>query len=441
MSKVTTIAGEELKQEAISFSALLSDEEMSELCKKYGAEDERERKLWVRPFFWLMVFSAGESGRRGALLNLIGFFIGAMSILYPEKLIRSLSKSAVSQKMQNVSWYLFRGVYNHLLQKYEQILAKEQKQYLGEFKDAFAVDGSVIKLCKKMSEIFESLYKEQSSLKLNTKFSLKTGAVSKLQVSSGKRHDSQFPFVTQASNMLYLVDLGFWSFSLLEKIINAGSFFVMRLKSSCDPLIIKVNQSAYRPLVGKRLSEISDFLSQMAAEGAAIDLTVQLSSAKKPRFTQDIRLVGLFHQKQWRFYITNIVLETFTPLLIFQLYSQRWQVEIFFNIIKNVLSLENIISVNKNGIMIEIYSALIFHLFTLIVIALAAQKSQRSIHEFSFERAFKLIRGFLLTQFQRFLRPSLTAVDEIFPILVEMIARMGLAQKPHDDFTFQSQFT
>ena len=192
--------------------------------------------------------------------------------------------------------------------------------------------------------------------------------------------------------------------------------------------------------VGKRLSELSDFLTGIAQQGGCIDLTVQLSSAKKPRFTKDIRLVGLFHEDQWRFYVTNIFLDTFTPQLIFQLYSQRWQIEIFFNIIKNLLSLEHIISNTQNGILIEIYSALIFHLFTLILIALAAKKTQRTIHEFSFERSFKVIQGFLFVHFPRFLQPSLTAVDQIFHFLIDVVIGLGFAQKPHDDFTFQSLF-
>jgi hypothetical protein len=291
-----------------------------------------------------------------------------------------------------------------------------------------------------MGELFQSLYKGQASLKLNTKFSLKTGAVNEVEVSSGKRHDSQFAFVTQAANLLYLVDLGFWSFKLLQKIIDAGTFFVLRLKRSCDPLIVKITQPAYAHLVGKRLSEIGDFLSEMSQLERSIDLTVQLSTAKKARFTQDIRLVGLFHEAQWRFYVTNIFLTTFTPSLIFHLYAQRWQIEIFFNLIKNLLSLENIISTTQNGIMIEIYSALIFHLFTLILIALAARQTQRTLHEFSFERSFKVVQGFLLVHFQRFLQRSLTAIDEIFHLLVNIVARMGLAQKPHDDFSFQSLF-
>ena len=77
--------------------------------------------------------------------------------------------------------------------------------------------------------------------------------------------------------------------------------------------------------------------------------------------------------------------------------------------------------------MIEIYSALILYLLTRIVIALAARKTDRSIHEFSFERAYKLIRGFMLTHFHHFLQPSLQAVERLFQQLVDIVATMGLA--------------
>ena len=75
--------------------------------------------------------------------------------------------------------------------------------------------------------------------------------------------------------------------------------------------------------------------------------------------------------------------------------------------------------------MIEIYSLLIFYLLTRIVIAPAAQKIGRSIHEFSFERSHKLIRGFMLSHFHLFLQASLQAVDRIFQRLVDIVAAMG----------------
>ena len=204
----------------------------------------------------------------------------------------------------------------------------------------------------------------------------------------------------------------------------------MRLKGNCDPLIVKVASAELQHLVGLRLSEIGTFLDTCVTTGS-LDLTVQLSKAQNPTFKDDVRLVGLWHDEQWRFYVTNIFDVRFTPQLIYELYAQRWQIEIFFNLIKNVLTLENIISRNKNGIMIEIYSALIFYLLTRIVIAHAATQTGRSIHAFSFECAHKLIRGFLLSHFHKFLLPSLQAVDAFFQRLVDIVANMALARTNH----------
>ena len=77
--------------------------------------------------------------------------------------------------------------------------------------------------------------------------------------------------------------------------------------------------------------------------------------------------------------------------------------------------------------LIKNYSALIFYQLTRIVTALATQKSDRSRHEFSFERGQKLIRGFLQFHLDRFLWPSLQREDLIFQPYIEVIVVMGLA--------------
>jgi len=64
--------------------------------------------------------------------------------------------------------------------------------------------------------------------------------------------------------------------------------------------------------------------------------------------------------------------------------------------------------------MIEIDFVLIFYLLTRIMIALAAQELDRTKHQFSFERGQKLTRGLLWSHLDRFLPPSLPAVDRIF---------------------------
>ena len=235
-----------------------------------------------------MILSAVEPSARGSLLQLIGFFLGII-VIFPSlqaKVGGKLSKTAVSNRLKDVTWYLFRGVYNHLLARYRHILGATDLQFLGQFKEAFAVDGSVVELCKQLEKLFKSVHKNKASLKLNVKYSLQLEVLTKLQVSSGKRHDSRFSFVTQEAGRLYLVDLGFWSFKLMQKIMDAGSFFVMRLKRSCDPLIVKVSDPQFQHWVGQRLSDITVWL-QAQTDLTEIDLIVQLSSAKKPRFKED----------------------------------------------------------------------------------------------------------------------------------------------------------
>jgi hypothetical protein len=89
--------------------------------------------------------------------------------------------------------------------------------------------------------------------------------------------------------------------------------------------------------------------------------------------------------------------------------------------------------------MIEIYSALIFYLLTRIIIALAAKKIGRSIHEFSFERSHKLIRGFLLSHFHLFLKESLQSVEAVFQRLIDIIASMGLSQRVTETVKLNAQ--
>ena len=410
----------DLNEQFRAFTEVLSDEKLKELAEKHKVEDKRERKLPIKVFFWLMVLSASQAGPRGCLSKLVPFFVATFSCIFPADQAVELSKMAVSKKSNGVKWMFFRGVYNELLGRYSAILDQKDKGFLSKFKEGFIVDGSIIRINKMLEKEFKSVHKGQAALKLNIKFSIDRLVATKLQVTEGKRHDSRFNFVTNASNVLYLFDLGYWSFTLFEKIMSAGSFFVSRLKSSCNPLIVAVSKPEWSHLVGKRLSEIKEPLKDMKE----LDVTVQLSSAKKPKFNRDLRLVGLLHEGEWRFYVTNIFDVSFTPQAIYELYSKRWMVEIFFNDIKRILKLEHIFSKNKNGIMVEIYSALIFYLLVRILIALAAKKSGRKITDFSFKKCVETVDAFLTTHLPKLIRWRQVGLVRFFQKIVNAFTRI-----------------
>jgi len=246
-----------------------------------------------------------------------------------------------------------------------------------------------------------------------------------VQVTESKRHDSRFYGITNEPNILYLFDLAYFSFYRFKKIIEAGSFFVSRLKSCCDPLIVAVEQNQWKHLIGKKLSEVIPLLNP----DIPLDATVKLSNAKQSKLNHELRLVGIFHEGVWRFYITNIIEKLFTPMVIYQLYAKRWTVEIFFNEIKNVLSLEHIMSKNRNGIMVEIYSALIYYLLTRIVISLSSQQTGLPLTSYSFKRSAEIVKAFFTTHIAQIFVQTKAYLVSFIQHIVEAVSAVGLKDK------------
>lgn len=358
-------------------------------------------------------------------MQLVAFFIASLCQLFPTQKALPLSRMAISKKLKAHSWYFFRAVYNKLLERYVAMLDTGDRRFLSRFRDGFAIDSSVIRVNRILEKVFASVHKGQAAIKLHTKFSIHNLIATKVQVTESKRHDSRFRGITSEPDILYLFDLAYFAFYRFKKIMEAGSFFVCRLKSCCDPLIVAVEQKQWKHLIGKKLSEVIPLLNP----NTPLDVTVKLSSSKQSKFKGDLRLVSIFHEDIWRFYITNIFDKLFTPSVIYHLYARRWVVEIFFNEIKHVLRLEHIITKSKNGIMIEIYSALIFYLLTRIVIALSSQQTGLPLTSYSFKRSADLVKAFITTHIAQFFVQTKAQLASFLQCLVEAASAVGLRDK------------
>jgi len=262
------------------FVDIISNEELESLAEKYDIVDKRIRRLPIRIFFWLMVLSACIPGVRGGLMQLVAFFIASLCQLFPAEKALSLTRMAISKKLKAHSWFFFRAVYSKLLERYVAMLDVDDRCFLSHFKDSFAIDSSVIRINRILEKVFASVHKGQAAIKLHVKFSIRNLTATKVQVTESKRHDSRFRGITGESNILYLFDLAYFAFYRFEKIMEAGSFFVSRLKSCCDPLIVAVEQKQWKHLIGKKLSEVIPLLNP----NIPLDVTVKLSSSKQSKF-------------------------------------------------------------------------------------------------------------------------------------------------------------
>lgn len=95
-----------------------------------------------------------------------------------------------------------------------------------------------------------------------------------------------------------------------------------------------------------------------------------------------VRLVGFrdLNGDEWRYITSRLDID---PFIIVQLYQQRWQIERFFYWIKRHLWLKHWYSESENGVLIQLYAALItFLLLKLFSVSCGSREFRQMNSEF-----------------------------------------------------------
>jgi len=80
-----------------------------------------------------------------------------------------------------------------------------------------------------------------AAAKLHTRFHLFRGVPEVLALTPQKKHQRNIGFLRPVGEaVLYLGDLGYWTYALFDTIIDRQQHFISRLKGNCNPLILEV---------------------------------------------------------------------------------------------------------------------------------------------------------------------------------------------------------
>ena len=370
---------------------------LEKLATQTQAQDQRKRKLTCVIFFWLMILTVGPGGpvnlsQMASHVLVVGTLAG---ISMTEA---TLSRQALSENLKLRSWQFFAVVLDHLLGVYKALarlnapaLDLELIQYLR------LVDSSTLRIADRLIQVFPGhrtgRKQEWAAIKLHAAFRFFRSIPEVLALTAEKVNDKAVDFLLpKGQKALYVFDLGYWKYALLDEIIERVQHFICRLQEKCNPLIQEVylGDPAW---IGKRFFEVClDGFTQ-------IDLLVNVSSAglSNPKMKHDVRLVGEVVESCWRFYLTSILDNQLYPAdLIAQIYALRWQIELFFRDLKCVLRMQNLIAVTENGVRIQIYAALIFYVLTHILMLKAAAQTQISFEDMSVPKCLQAVGQVLM---------------------------------------------
>ena len=142
--------------------------------------------------------------------------------------------------------------------------------------------------------------------------------------------------------------MDFTSIQLFSRIVENGGFFVSRLKSNANPLIVGTNQVRNChgiDLNGKHLKDI-----ELEKSDDIFDVNVEVSfdrrsyRGERKSDNKIFRLIATYNAEaeEHHFYLTNIAPDILNASEIAAVYAARWEVELIFKELKSRYALDQI---------------------------------------------------------------------------------------------------
>ena len=255
---------------------------------------------------------------------------------------RAPSKSTISYQNKHRNWELFREYYYQLLGSLGQQVGFKQVKFKIKSK-IFLLDSTTISLC--LSLFDWAKYKTaKGAVKMHTLLDFDGNLPAYINITNGKTADNKGAYdIPLLKGSVIVADRFYNDFSLLNIWDSKGVYFVIRHKENIQYTVIKENE-----------------LPENRHQHILIDEMIKLkNTSSKDKYPKRLRRVVVWDDvnKQTIEIITNQL--TWAANTIGELYKSRWQVEIFFREIKQLLHIKSFIGTSENAVMIQIWTALI----------------------------------------------------------------------------------
>jgi hypothetical protein len=235
------------------------------------------------------------------------------------------------------------------------LIAQARALYAGEElavrlgQTVYALDSTTIDLCLALFP-WAKFRRHKAAVKMHTLFDVRANVPTLVIVTHGKVHDVRIldELVFEAGG-IYVMDRGYLDFARLQRIQQAGAFFVTRAKKN-----FRCERLSSQP-VNK-------------VTGVQCDQTVRLhgfcSRQDYPDKLRRIRYRDPATEKCLVFLTNNF---TLPAEVIATVYRYRWQVELFFKWIKQHLRIKAFYGTSENAVKAQIWIAISVYVLVAIV--------------------------------------------------------------------------
>ena len=216
----------------------------------------------------------------------------------------------------------------------------------------YAFDSTTIELCLETFKwaIFRKNQKK-GGIKVHTLYDLETQIPTFFHITEARVHDmNAMDVIPYEKNSFYIFDRGYNDFARLYRINAIGAYFIVRGKKNNDFVPVRWKRR-FPPGSGI----LSDAIGYMNGEGT------------RWKYPENIRRIIYWDEEEHRKFIFFTNALDISPMMVAELYRNRWQIELFFKWLKQHLKIKKFWGESENAVRIQIYTAITAYCMMAIV--------------------------------------------------------------------------
>lgn len=277
----------------------------------------------------------------------------------------AVDPSSLSKANEARDYRIFEELGLWLINKVRPMYAKERVPgvYLPGW-EIFAIDSTTIPCSIKLAE-WALGKRSKGGVKMHMVLDLRGSIPDTIYVTDSRWHDSNFLDVYEPYKWaIYTMDKAYVDFEALYRMNQGETYFVTRAKDTMRYEVVSTNYN------------IDDL------DGIVGDQVIHLIGyASEKKYPEDLRLVKFYDAEKDE--VISFITNNFElgPLVIANIYRNRWQIETFFKWIKGNLTVKSLWGYSENAVKIHLWVAISSYL--LLAWVKAALKSPLTITEVS----------------------------------------------------------
>lgn len=316
--------------------------EFEKIADRHGG-DKRVRRLRTWGQFVALLF--GQLTGHNSLRAITAGLKSAKTKLFHLGIAFEICRSTLSDANDKRPAKIFEEAFYHLLPKVQRMAPRHKLRIQNKI---LVLDSTTIELCLTLSP-WAQFHHGKGAFKLHVALDIAGDLPTVLVLTDGRRHDVRIAkTLSFPAGTVLLIDRGYVDSAWLWELTQQGVYFVTRLKENMRYKVRECRKTN-RTL------------------GILADQTIKLTGLRGKQYEGKLRKISYRDPQTGHKYIFLTNRFDLCAKTICDLYKARWQVELFFKVLKQQLQVRKFLGTSVNAVLTQVWVAFIAYLLLMIL--------------------------------------------------------------------------